>query len=107
MPAPDGWWSFEVLGTLSVYEPVVPSFSPAFPNPSHGLTCIPLNMPTADQGTLELIDMTGRTVLMIHQGTFAAGVKNYFLNSEGVAPGAYQIVLRTDNYQLSQPLMVR
>lgn len=107
MPAPDGWWTFEVLGPLSVNEVVAPAFSPAFPNPSHGITCIPLNMPQTQQGTLELIDMTGRSVMMIHQGTFQSGEKNYFLNSEGVAPGAYQIVLRTDSYQLSQPLMVK
>jgi hypothetical protein len=64
-------------------------------------------MPVAERGTLELYDMTGRSVMMIHEGTFQNGEKNYFLNSEGIAPGAYQIILRTESYQLSQPLMVK
>jgi len=107
MPAPAGWWMFEILGPMSVSETAIPEFTPAYPNPSHGLTCIPLNMPAQEKGRMVLIDMTGREVMVIHEGTFVAGEKNYFLNSDGVAAGAYQVVLTTDSYQLSQPLMVR
>ncbi len=107
MPAPAGWWMFEVLGIQSIAENVMPAFLPAFPNPSHGLTCVPLNMPSQENGRMILVDMTGREVLVIHEGSFVAGQKNYFLDSEGIAAGAYQIVLTTDSYQLSQTLMVR
>lgn len=107
MPAPAGYFHFDVTGTVSVAENQQPAFTPAYPNPSHGLTCIPLSMPSADQGRLVMVDMTGREVMVVHEGTFAQGEKNYFLNSEGVAPGAYQLVLTTGNYQLSQSLMIR
>lgn len=107
MPAPAGYFLFEVTGPASVSEIVQPTFEHAFPNPSHGLTCIPVNMPATDEGRMVMIDMTGREVLIVHEGTFVQGDKNYFLNSDGIAPGAYQIVLTTNNYQLAQPLMVR
>lgn len=107
MPAPDAYFWFEVSGPTSVSETAQPVFMNAYPNPSHGLTCVPLNMPTADEGRMVLVDMMGREVMVIHQGTFAQGEKNYFLNSEGIAAGAYQVVLTTNNYQLAQPLMVR
>lgn len=107
MPAPAAYFTFEVLGLQSVVNSANAAFQPAFPNPSHGLTCVPLNMPTQDEGRLVLIDMTGREIMVIHEGTFVPGEKNYFLNSEGVAPGAYQLVLTTNNYHIAQPLMVR
>jgi len=107
MPAPAGWWKFEILGMAGVTESVPVSFDPAYPNPSHGITCIPMNMPVQDAGRLVLVDMTGREVRVIHEGTFVAGEKNYFINSEDIAPGAYQVILSTSTTHVSQTLMVR
>lgn len=107
MPAPAGWWMFEILGISGMQEMPLAAFAPAYPNPSHGLTCVPLNMPVAEKGKMILMDMTGREIMVIHEGTFVAGEKNYFLNTDNVAAGAYQIVLSTDSYQISQTLMIR
>lgn len=107
MPAPAGYFTFEVTGPTSVSENASAVFENAFPNPSHGLTCVPLNMPTQDEGKMVLVDMMGREVMVVHQGTFVQGQKNYFLNTEALEAGAYQLVLITDNYRLAQTLMVR
>lgn len=107
MPAPSGYFTFEVTGLQSVTEHLQPAFNHAFPNPSHGLTCVPLTMPTQDEGRMTLVDMTGREIMVVHEGTFVQGEKNYFLNTDGVAPGAYQLVLTTNNFHIAQPLMVR
>jgi hypothetical protein len=107
MPAPNAYFRFEVTGPTAVSEILSPVFEHAFPNPSHGLTCVPLNMPVQEQGRMVLIDMTGREVMVVHEGTFVQGEKNYFLNTETLEAGAYQLVLTTDNYRLAQPLMVR
>jgi agmatine/peptidylarginine deiminase len=107
MPAPDGYFHFEVTGPTAVKEVMEPVFRHAFPNPSHGLTCVPLNMPVQEEGRMILADMTGREVMVIHQGTFVQGEKNYFVNTEMLEAGAYQLVLTTNNYRIAQPLMVR
>jgi agmatine/peptidylarginine deiminase len=107
MPAPDAYFPFEVTGTTSITENAAPLFANAFPNPSHGLTCVPLNMPVQDEGRLMLIDMMGREVMVVHEGTFVQGDKKYFLNTETLEAGAYQLVLITNNYRAAQPLMVR
>jgi agmatine deiminase len=107
MPAPAAYFPFEVTGPLAVQEIMEPVFSHAFPNPSHGLTCVPLNMPSQDEGRMVLIDMTGREVMVVHQGTFVQGERNYFLNTETLEAGAYQLVLTTNNFRVAQPLMVR
>lgn len=107
MPAPAGWWKFEVTGTTMTPEALQPAFQPAFPNPSHGITCIPVNMPVEADGRLVLIDMTGREVMVVHNGPFAAGERNYFLDSSELAAGAYSLVLQTTHGMTSQKLMVR
>ncbi len=107
MPAPAGWWKFEVTGTTMTPEALQPAFRPAFPNPSHGITCIPVNMPVEADGRLVLIDMTGREVMVVHNGSFAAGERNYFLDSSELAAGAYSLVLQTTHGMTSQKLMVR
>lgn len=107
MPAPAGWWKFDVTGPNSVNAIQAPEFKPAFPNPSHGLTCIPVNMPVESNGKLSLVDMSGREVLVISEGSFPAGEKNYFLDSSEMIPGAYALVLQTDAGMTVQKLMVR
>jgi hypothetical protein len=44
MPAPDGYWKFKVLGpgTSGFSEQPGIELLPAFPNPSKGITCIPV-----------------------------------------------------------------
>lgn len=107
LPAPDAYFYFEVTGPLAVTEITEPAFSHVYPNPSHGLTCVPLSMPSQEEGRMVLIDMTGREVMVVHTGTFVQGEKNYFLNTETLEAGAYQLVLTTNNYRIAQPLMVR
>lgn len=107
MPAPAGWWKFKVTGPLSAAQTPAMAFGAAYPNPSHGLTCIPLTMPEAAQGELLLTDMTGRTVQVIHSGSFVQGERNYFTDTAALAPGAYQLVLLTDKGRSAQSLMVR
>jgi agmatine deiminase len=107
MPAPAGWWKFIVTGPQAVQDANAPSFQPAFPNPSHGITCIPVNMKSECEGRLVLVDMMGREILIIYEGTFAQGDKFYFLDSSLLAAGAYSIVLTTSSGTVVQKLMVK
>ena len=107
MPAPLGWWKFEVSVSTGIALASQQVFSPAYPNPSHGLTCIPLNISQSTQGRLSLIDMSGREVLEIHSGNFISGEKNYFFNSSSLAPGAYMILLQTKLGRSAEKLMIK
>lgn len=107
MPAPLGWWKFEVSVSTGIALASQQVFSPAYPNPSHGLTCVPLNISQSTQGRLSLIDMSGREVLEIHSGNFISGEKNYFFNSSSLAPGAYMILLQTKLGRSAEKLMIK
>lgn len=107
MPAPAGNFEFDVLGPTSVNEAFNFELKPAYPNPSHGITCIPLSLNKATKGSIKLYDMLGNLVETIYAGEMPAGEKNYFLNSIGINAGAYLITVDTDFGRFTQKLMVR
>jgi agmatine deiminase len=110
LPAPVAYWKFHVLLNVGLEEPIAPAqlnLMNAFPNPSKGITCIPVSCSTAQHATLILKDLLGKTVKAIFDGNLVAGEKNYFVNTSDIASGVYIIVLKTDRYQLMQKLIVR
>jgi len=107
MPAPLGNFEFDVLGATTVNENETVEFKPAFPNPSHGITCIPVYLSSTTKGTIKLYDMLGNVVSIIFDGEMPSGEKNYFLNSIGLSAGAYIISIETEKGRYTQKLMVR
>ncbi|MBL0339780.1 MAG: agmatine deiminase family protein [Bacteroidetes bacterium] len=66
MPAPDGYWKFKVLGTTGLsYNATQIELNPVFPNPSKGITCIPLYSAQKQIVKIVLKDVFGRDVAKI------------------------------------------
>jgi agmatine deiminase len=111
MPAPAGYWHFNVLSTVGLTEnnnaPVNLEMQAAFPNPSRGITCVPIKSNSAQHATLSLYDIAGRTVATIFDGKLKQGINKLFLNSWNISAGAYILVLRTESGTVSQRLMIR
>lgn len=111
MPAPSGNFEFDVLGTTGINSIVSTSFSmkPAYPNPSHGITCIPVAFNKNTKGSIKIYDVLGKIITVIYEGEMQAGEKNYFINSMdlNIKPGAYFITIETAEGRISQKLMVR
>lgn len=110
MPAPDGWWSFNVNdASLGINE--IEQNSPllqAFPNPAAAITCIPLHLRQAAEGQLYLSNALGQQIQMIHSGDFRGGEQKYFFDAQGMAAGAYLLTLDLDTGERwSQHLMIR
>lgn len=108
MPAPKGFWKFSVLSTVGIEEKKAQfGILPAYPNPSRGITCIPVSLPSSSLGKIALYDMLGHEVEVIFEGEMAQGEKNYFINTSNITPGAYMIVVRTGEGMRTHKLMVR
>jgi agmatine deiminase len=106
--APQGFFNFRVLGNLGVDENQELIFNkPLFPNPSRGITCIPFYTERPLTGSLEVVDMHGRKVETIFEGTFQAGESKFFLMTHDYATGIYSVVCRTQEGVATQKLMVR
>lgn len=108
MPAPEGFWSFRVGAMPQGLQEAHATFAqPAFPNPAGAITCIPVQLSRGGNGKLQLLDVTGRSVFMLHQGVFQAGSSKFFLDASHYPAGAYVIQLTLENGLISsQRLMI-
>lgn len=106
MPAPDAYWKFEINLFTSTSEISAPKIRPVFPNPSKGITCIPVSSDTHTTGKISLLDVMGREIKIIHEGEIHAGTKNYLANTLDVAEGAYVIWIQSDRGNASQRIVV-
>lgn len=109
MPAPEGYWNFEVLPVVAIENPSVQGWGidPVFPNPARAITCIPVHSDAATQGKISLVDLFGREVQEIHNGEIPAGDSKYFFFADQLAAGAYLVVLEGEMGKQAQKVMVR
>ncbi len=84
-----------VNATVSRYE-----LSQNFPNPFNPTTTIRFALPTAEQASVKVYDMTGREVAELFNQVAAAGqVYNVQFTGTGLASGIYLYVLQTQSYR--------
>ena len=107
MPAPAASWEFNITVPVSFSEISVPEIQNIFPNPSKGITCIPVFSKSDSEGKISLVDVMGREIRVIHEGKIPAGSTKYFLNSLDVAEGAYVILIQTGKGNSARMLVVR
>ena len=110
-PGPDGSWDFLVFdGSSSVAFSGFEAFSrSAFPNPASAITCIPVNLSSPIDGRLEIVDVLGRTLGWVFEGTFPRGESKFFIDAATLPAGPCLIRLTTsDGVPMStQRLIVR
>lgn len=107
MPAPEGFWTFEVLGeTIGIAE-INANISRIFPNPANAITCIELNTHYPENGTIEIADMTGKNIKTVYSGNFRNGISKFFLDASELASGVYHVVVKTPQGMHAQPLLVK
>jgi agmatine/peptidylarginine deiminase len=109
MPAPAGYWYFDVLGTtgVSIHENYDFKIETPFPNPSKGITCIPVTSSDKMHATAQLTDITGRVVDVFFNGSLKKGENKLFVNTSLTPAGFYFIRLIAGEKTVSIPLMVR
>jgi len=110
LPAPAGYWKFNVLLPLGLQESnssLSLQLQQALPNPSKGITCIPVSNDRPIEAVITLNDIFGRPVRTIYKGMLGSGEKNYFVDTQELAAGVYAIELRTGDKTLVQKLVVR
>jgi agmatine/peptidylarginine deiminase len=107
MPAPEGFWSFEVLGAPNaVTEFTSSSVKRIYPNPASAITCIEIENNQSVNALITLVDMTGRIVHTIHNGFVRSGTSNYFFNAEQFDSGVYQVTIQTPASISSMPILI-
>lgn len=108
MPAPAGYWKFEVLGTTGSKEEIARlEMKPVFPNPSKGITCIPFNLSGTEKISALVVDINGRKVLNIYNGVLKQGEQKLFVNAALLNTGVYIVEITAGHETCRQRLVVR
>lgn len=108
MPAPDGYWEFEVVdNTVHISDGVELEIAPIYPNPASSITVIPVASIVEGQGQIRILDMLGRDVLTVFRGTIPHGEKKYFFDASQLATGTYVVKVETATSSTSQKFLVK
>ena len=107
MPAPDGYFSFEFIGSVGISEMSEDILRDVYPNPANAITVIPVNVPQSAQGRLLLVNALGQEVDIINQGNFSPGVQKFFIDASQYKPGFYNVVLELNGFVFNQKLVIR
>ena len=69
----------------------------AGPNPFHESTTLRVTSPTDEAMTLQIFDINGTLVKVVHDGGVSMGESTYELRADGLAPGTYIARLTTQS----------
>ena len=99
----DGHWDFAPQPSLTIEQtvnltvgvvddpaPVSTEFS-IYPNPVLDVATVQLTLTRPQDVRIQVIDVTGRQVLLVHEGVLASGQQSLSLNASGLAAGVYLV----------------
>ena len=96
-PAPEAYYSFEINNQITSTTDLQDVFpNAAFPNPSAGLVCIPIQVSESMNGELSLLDIHGKLVRTIFAGRLEQGSTKHFVDVSQLPAGLY--TLRMTNH---------
>lgn len=104
--APQGFYQFKVLGTVGVNEQQVEP-GVMYPNPSKGITCIPVHSNYPLPVTISCYNTLGALVEHVYQGDVKQGDNNFFIHTASYSPGVYFIRVQSAGQEWTQKLIVR
>jgi agmatine/peptidylarginine deiminase len=110
--APEGWWKFDVLDSsliTSVKTDILDGLFQveAFPNPSKGITCIPLTSSIPLKYTLSILNAQGQLIQKFDGAEITFGEKREYVNTQTWNAGVYFIRVETKYGSRIQKLIVR
>ncbi|MBK9336824.1 MAG: agmatine deiminase family protein [Lewinellaceae bacterium] len=107
LPAPEGYFDFEIRQSVGTDELASPRLERIFPNPAQGITCVPVFAPTGGAAVLELVDCLGQRVETVFSGMLPPGESNYFFRADGLPAGVYFVTLHTEGGVFAQKILVK
>ena len=110
--APEGWWKFLVLDSSQVtsFQNVLLDelfHVEAFPNPSKGITCIPVNSSIPLTYTLSILNAQGQLITRFDKAEKKSGEKREYVNTQMWDAGVYFIRVETKYGSRIQNLIVK
>ncbi len=107
LPAPAGWWKFQIKATSGAPEVATAALLDIYPNPASALTCVPVQTTARTMGSVSVRNTLGQVVETLFQGQIPAGASHYFLDAARYPAGTYFVELRAGQDVTVKKLVVR
>jgi hypothetical protein len=78
-----------------------------FPNPASAITAVPIQSFGSAIATLKLVDVFGRELKTIFDGTLVNGASRYYFDASNIPTGTYFVTLQTEKETTTQRVVVR
>jgi hypothetical protein len=96
-------WSVTSSCGASPPSQVADEVTDAYPNPFNVQTAVHLTLAEAQHVRVEVFDLLGRRVALLHEGSLASGIDYRFsLDANGLPAGPYFILIRGDTVRASR-----
>lgn len=106
--APLGFFHFKVAGTTGMIAVNTKAeIENIFPNPSKGITCLPVKTERASFISIKCLNVLGETVQQIFEGKSVAGENKFFVNTADFSAGVYFIRYTIGEKHFTKSLVVR
>ncbi len=107
MPAPAAYFSFKVLG-ITAFNDLASNLilRSAFPNPANAITCIPFYLNSPDNITIEISDVSGKTVYSKTTYCNSVGEQYAFFDANKLNSGIYLIKISNGTQSAFQKIAV-
>jgi hypothetical protein len=76
------------------------------PNPANDFTQVAFNQKSAAVTSIDVLDITGKSVMNAFNGQLAAGQNNITINTSILAPGVYLVRISSEGISLTYRLAV-
>ncbi|MBL7777014.1 MAG: agmatine deiminase family protein [Chitinophagales bacterium] len=107
--APKGFYNFKVLSTTANEElqNTGSEIQNPFPNPSKGITCLPVNTLSSQKISITLLNTLGEKVQTIFEGETKPGDNKYFTHTQNISAGVYFVHYKLGENEIVKRLIVR
>ncbi|MFN5355390.1 MAG: agmatine deiminase family protein [Bacteroidota bacterium] len=106
LPAPAGYWKFDVTGTTGLAESAQDRMDAVFPNPCRAITCVPVSLSKPCFASVDLVDAQGKYVIRVHEGALASGEHKLFFDASNLPAGVYTLQLNASGIRSRQRVAV-
>ncbi|CAN5415016.1 hypothetical protein BH11BAC1_BH11BAC1_08480 [soil metagenome] len=109
MPAPAGYWKFDVLSNVGIAENKIPAFDlgTPFPNPAKSFAYVSVSAGATTSATIELKDVTGRNIREVFSGILNKGEQFITVDMRNLSSGIYFLEMKMSDKILTRKLLVR
>jgi agmatine/peptidylarginine deiminase len=101
-----GAWNFTISRTSATIDHLALNVQSPFPNPSNGITVIPVEVDNCMNLHIELLDMSGRLVKQIFTGSQCQDSRRYYLDVSELQVGVYIVEIKSGSGTVSKKLLV-